>query len=113
MITLITDWRRHEDDQPDVAPGEDHERVITPQKPVVLMRILIRGYHARLDRVQIGPKEVPFRLMSVHGPRQSYSTLPDDEIPLLAAQDVRLTLHNDGDAPVKPRVALLVREEVT
>ena len=143
-MSLVTDWRTRDEDLPDVLPGEEYERVITPQKHVTLCRILVNGLH--LVRLQIGAvEEVPFRLMGVDGRRRGYSpridlvprrddddslrscaarekllqiqsipqpTVPD-EVAILAGVNVHITLRNERAVPVKPRAALLVREEIS
>ena len=123
--SVITDWRTRDEDLPDVPPGEDHERVITPQRPVLLRRILVVGM--RLVQLRIGATEVPFRLEGCDGRRCTYRPLPDEEalsrlrasgarstpedVIVPAGMDIRLLLRNDGEAPTKPRAALLVQEE--
>jgi hypothetical protein len=132
--TTITDWRVRDEDLPDVPPGGEHDRAITPQKHVVLCRIVVRDL--RLVRLQVGEVEVPFELDSEDGALRTYrpacqrrgvplSTLiaalvragahptSSDEIGIPAALDVRVTLRNDTDAPARPRAALLVREEIS
>ena len=123
--SVITDWRTRDEDLPDVPPGEDHERVITPQRHVLLRRILVVGM--RLVQLRIGATEVPFRLEGCDGRRCGYRPLPDGEalsrlrasgarstsedVVVPAGMDVRLLLRNDGDAPARPVAALLVLEE--
>ena len=110
-LSAITDWRiRDENDLPDVLPGEEYERVITPQKHVVLHRILAR--HLVLARLQIGALEVPFELSTTVGSSRTYlpTLTADRRIAVLAGMDVRIYLHNDGTAPAKPRAALIVEE---
>ena len=120
-MSAITDWRTPNEDLPDVLPGEEYEYVITPQKHVTLCRILVHDLHPvhdlRLVRLQIGAVEISFKLERTDGPRRAYQppkrrTDLAAEIPLLAGQDVRLTLRNHGDVSAKPRAALLVREGV-
>ena len=129
-MSVITDWRVRDDDLPDILPGEEFEHVITPQKHVVLCRIVVGGLH--LVRLVIGIIEIPFKLEAFANPfkleaydnndlRTYRPTAPKqltirrtkaDEIAVVAGQDVRVVLRNEGDEPAKPRAALLVREEV-
>lgn len=127
-VSIITDWR-WTDDGPDVAPGEEFERVITPQISVVLFRILVRGRGIHLSRLQIGAEEIPFRLEGSNGDLRGYSprvdqaarekllriqSMPqpsDDEITISAGLNVRITLHNEDIEPTRHRAALLVRED--
>ena len=133
--TLITDWRvRDEDALPDVPPGEEYERVITPQKHVALRQILVNDLC--LVCLKIGAVEVPFELASTDGALRIYRPahakfdsvlsarfdahraamarmpIAGDEIAVMAALDVRLTLRNNGDVSAKPRASLLAREEI-
>jgi hypothetical protein len=150
-VSVITDWRvRDENELPDLAPGEEYERVIAPQKFVVLHRIVIRG--PSLIRLRIGAVlDVPFELESEDDTRSPGSSIRDGKIAVrqyrpkeldngrLTSQgyesikkqlvkagaavagpnaialapglEVWLVLKNEGDAPVKPRAALLVQEE--
>ena len=131
-MSVITDWRvSDEADLPDVPPGGEVERVIAPQKFIVLHRIIVRG--PSLIRLQIGAAtEVPFELESVDGDVRRYRPRGlDDEsikkqlvkvggaaaspnaIAISPGLEVRLQLRNEGDAPTKPRAALLVQEEVS
>ena len=129
-LTAITDWRGAED-LPDIAPGDEYERVIAPQKFVVLHRILVRDM--TLVRLQIGRVEdITFELESTDGPLLAYRLigLGDDalkkalvatgatvttssSIAISPGLIIRVLLRNEGDTPVKPRAALLVQEEVT
>jgi len=127
--SVITDWRvRDESKLPDAAPGETFERVIAPQKFVVLRRILVRDL--TLIGLQIGTVEVPFELESTDGPQRIYrptglgdetlrkrlvatgaAVATEDSIAVAPALEVRTVVRNDGDMPAKPRVSLLVLEE--
>ena len=130
--TSITDRRVHDDsDLPDVPPGAEYARVITPQKFVVLHQIVIHG--PILVGLRIGAlSDVPFELESVDGDGDARRYRPkglDGElikkqlvkvgaaaagpnaIAIAPGLEVRLQLRNEGDAPTKPRVALLVQEE--
>lgn len=130
--SVITDWRvRDENDLPDVPPGGEYERVIAPQKFVVLRRILVRDM--TLVRLEIGMvKDIPFELESEDGPQRTYRLkgLDDDDlkkrlvktgaavatkdsIAIAPAVEVRTILRNEGVAPAKPRAALIVHEEIT
>ena len=130
--SVITDWRvSDENDLPDVPPGGEYERVIAPQKFVVLRQIIVRG--PSLVRLQIGTvSEVPFELEEVKGEISRYRPKDLDVrfldrlllkvgaaaagphmIAISPGLEVRLHLRNEGDAPTKPRVALLVHEEVS
>jgi hypothetical protein len=128
--SVITDWRTSEEDLPDVAPGEEYERVIAPQKFVVLRRIIVRDM--ALIHLQIGVVEVPFELESTDGSVRRYRPkgLDDDalkkrlvatgaavatsnSIAIAPNLEIRTQLRNEGDAPTKPRAALLVQEEIT
>ncbi len=129
-ISVITDWSVRDEDLPDVPPGGEHERVIAPQKFVVLRRVIVRD--VALVRLRVGAVEVPFELESADGPQRSYKPrgLDDDalkrqlvatgaavatrdSIAVAPGLEIRARLRNEGDAPAKPRVALLVHEEVT
>lgn len=131
--SIITDWRTKESDLPDVAPGDEYERVIAPQKFVVLHRVVVRGM--TLVRLEIGAvKNVPFELDSTdsNGPQRTYRLGGlDDELlkksliktgaavasaqslALAPGLEVRAILRNESTAPAKPRAALVVQEEVT
>lgn len=130
--SIITDWRvRNEEALPDIPPGGEYECAIAPQKFVVLYRILVQ--ELTLVRLEIGAiDDVPFELESADGPRRSYRlrSLDDDalkkrlvaigaavatpdSIALSPGLEVWAHLRNDTAAPAKPRVALLVQEEVT
>ena len=130
--SVITDWRvRDENDLPDVPPGGEYERVIAPQKFIVLRQIIVRG--PSLVRLQIGGvPDVPFELEGVDGEIRRYrpkdleqESMKKQLVNVVAAAagpsviaispglEVRLQLRNEGDAPTKPRVALLVHEEVS
>lgn len=129
--SVITDWHvRDESTLPDLAPGEEYERVIAPQKFVVLHRIIVRG--PSLMSLRIGAvSDVPFELESVDVEVRRYQPkgLNNEElkkqlvktgaapaglnmIALAPGLEVRLQLRNEGAAPTKPRAALLVQEEV-
>ena len=129
--SIITDGRVREEDLPDVAPGDEYEHVIRPQKFIVLHRIGIRDM--TLVRLEIGKvKDVPFELESTDGPSRTYRLkgLDDSDlkkrlvntgaavatinsIAIVPALEVRLFLRNEGDAPAKVRAALFVQEEIT
>lgn len=131
-MSVITDWRVcDENDLPDVPPGGEYERVITPQKFVVLHQIILRGPY--LLRLQIGAvPDVPFELESVDGEIRRYrpkgldqeaikqqlvmtgaAAIGENAIAIVPGLEVRLQLRNERAAPTKPRVALLVQEEVS
>jgi hypothetical protein len=127
--TAITDWRVHdENDLPDIAPGEDYERVITPQTFVVLRRILVRDFiPIRLSIAAI--VEVPFELAKADGRLRTYRPVCIDEelrgacnrvgltirgpdaIAIVPGMDVRIFLRNARTHPAKPRVTLIGDEE--
>lgn len=127
--SIITDWRVRDDDLPDLAPGEEYERMIAPQKFVVLHRIIVRG--PILVRLGIGSMpDVPFELESVDGDIRRYQPcgLDDDAIKkslvkvgaavaggsaiaIVPGLEVRLLLRNETDVVIKPRAAILVQEE--
>ena len=130
--SVITDWRvRDESDLPDIPPGGEYECVIAPQKFVVLRQIIVRG--PSLVRLQIGAvPDVPFELEGVDGEIRRYRPKDLEQEPIKKqlvkvgataagpnmiaispGLEVRLQLRNDGDAPTKPRSALLVHEEVS
>jgi len=113
-LSAITDWHTPEDALPDVLPGDMYEHGITPQKRITLCRVLVRDLH--LAHLRIGNVEISFKLENADGPLRTYQptlrrTDLVTELQVLAGQDVRVTLRNDGALPVKPRAALLVREE--
>ena len=130
-MSVITDWHvRDERALPDVPPGGEYERVIAPQKFVVLHQIIVRG--PSLVRLQIDTvPDVPFELESVDGDVRRYRPKGLDDsikkqlvkvgaavaglnaIAIAPALEVRLQLRNEGDAPTKPRAALLVQEEIS
>jgi len=116
--SVITDWRvRDESDLPDVLPGDEYERVITPQKHIVLQRILV--HDLTLVRLQIGATLFDFELAPSNGPTRIYRpVIPRqlrwrcaDEIAVVPGVDVRITLRNETGASAKPRAALLVQEK--
>jgi len=130
-LSVITDWRvRNDDDLPDIAPGEEFERVIAPQKFIVLHAIILRG--PPLVSLQIGAlPDVPFELEAIDVDIRRYrpSGLNDEAlkkslihvgaaaagvhaIAIVPALEVRMVVRNDGAAPVKPHAALLVQEEM-
>lgn len=132
--SVITDWRiRDENDLPDIGPGEECERVIAPQKFVVLYRIIVRGSWASLVRLQIGAvPDVPFELESVDDDGKLRHYRPTDlaneaikkqlikvgaaaatpnAIAIAPGLEVRLHLRNEGARPAKLSAALLVQEE--
>lgn len=126
---IITDWRTKDEDLPDVAPGEEFERVIAPQKFVVLHRILVR--ELILVRLEVGAvTDVPFELIDTDGDRRTYKLgdLRDetlckrlvavgaaaagrDTIAISPLLEVRVHLRNEGTVPAKPSAALIVQEE--
>ena len=139
--TLITDGRDRAD-LPDVAPGEVFEGVVRSQKFVLLHRIRVVNTLPRGDmvlvRLQIGKVEnVPFERESNErhageGPVLTYrlrgldnadlrtalietgaAVATNDSIAIAPILEVRVTLRNDGLRPAKPRVALIVYEEIT
>lgn len=127
--TVITDWRvRNEDKLPDVPPGGHYERVIAPQKFIVLHHVLTRDM--TLVHLDIGMvKDIPFELESEDGPQRIYrlkdlsddlkkaliatgaAAAPQNTIAIAPALEVRTILRNDGNASAKPRASLLVYEE--
>ena len=133
--SVITDWRvRDENDLPVVPPGGEYEHVIASQKFVVLRQIIVCG--PSLVRLQIGAvPDVPFELEGVDGEIRRYrpkdldvrfldrlllkagaAAAGPNMIAMIAISpglEVRLQLRNEGDAPTKPRAALLVHEEVS
>jgi hypothetical protein len=128
---IITDWRTRDEDLPDVPPGEEFERVITPQKHVALCRVVVRDLHlisrsqsrrtlrlapaGRLVHLEIGVVTCAFQLESTDGSLRYYrpsSSPAVDAISVVAGLDVRVFLRNFGDSPAKPRVSLIVREEI-
>ena len=129
--SVITDWRvRDENALPDVSPGETFERVIAFQKFVVLRRILVNGMS--LSQLQIGTVEVPFELETTDGPVRIYrprdlesddlagrliavgaKVATNDSIAVAPGLEIRSLLRNEGTTPAKPRIALLVLEEVS
>ncbi|HSX22384.1 MAG TPA: hypothetical protein VLE97_06365 [Gaiellaceae bacterium] len=137
--SVITDWRTKDEDLPDIAPGAEYERVIVTQKFVVLHRIVTRG--PSLIRLQLpvktfgrdlDPVRLPFELENVDGNIHTYKLKINSEtlhaiktyatpaaaaigphaLALLPAVEICLALRNEGDAPTKPRAALVVQEEV-
>ena len=117
------------DDLPDLQPGEEVECVIVPQKFVVLRRVHVQELLLTLVRLQIGNHvEVPFELVTVDGYYRltgldnpdlqkrlgtaGAAVAPHNTIALSPAVDVVCLLRNDGAVSVRPRVALLVQEEV-
>ena len=130
--SVITDWRvRDESTLPDLLPGDEYERVIASQKFVVLRRIIVRG--PSLIQLRIGAvSDVPFELESIDGEVRRYRPKDLDQesikkqlvkggaaaagpntIAIAPGLEVWLRLRNEGDAPTKPRVALLVQEEIS
>jgi hypothetical protein len=127
--SVLTDWRSNEDDLPDVGPGEEHDLFITPQKFVVLHRVLVRERGLILVRLGIGAVEdVPFERIGTSDTVQVYrakdlgtlkryladagaAVVTDNVIAVPPGMDVHLTLRNTGAVPAKPRAALFVQEE--
>ncbi len=129
--TLITDWRTREEDLPDVAPGDECTRMIAPQTFIVLWRIIVRGMSLVSLRIGAVP-DVPFALERADGVVHRYRltglddpTLKErlsavgaavaahDAIAISPLLEVCLQLRNEGAAPVKPRAALLVQQELS
>jgi hypothetical protein len=131
MTSVITDWNAREDELPDVAPGDEHERLYRSQMFIVLMRVIVLDMV--LARLQVGSVEVPFALESTKNAKRTYTLagLDDDDddlrrrlieagarvatkdsIAIMPGIDVRVVLRNDGSTPTKPRVALIVQEEI-
>lgn len=129
--TLITDWRVRDDILPDIAPGQEYECAIAPQKFVVLQQICTYGM--TLVSLRIGAVEsVPFERITADDHQSDYALrgLDDetlrarliaagaavatpDSIAIVPGLEVRIVLRNDGNAPAKPRAALFVQEEIT
>lgn len=128
MTLIITDWRVRDEDLPDVPPGVEFEYVSRPQKFIVLHRIVVRD--VVLARLQVGAVDVLFELESEDGGQRTYkprglddedlkrllvaagaAVVTRDSIAVSPTLDIRALLRNEGDAPVKPRAALLVQEE--
>lgn len=129
MRTVITAGRIKDEDLPDLAPGEDYERVIAPQKFVVLHRIIVRG--PILVNLRIGAvPDVPFELESMDGEVKRYrpkelrarffdellakvgaAAVGQNAVAIPPGMEIRLLLRNMGTNPTKPRSALLVEEE--
>lgn len=129
--TVVTDWRvRDEQTLPDLAPGEDYERVIAPQKFVVLHQILVWG--PSLVGLGIGGvRDVPFELENADTGVRRYrlrgltdealknsfaknggaAAVGDHALAIAPGLEVRLLLRNEGAVPVKPRAAIVVQEE--
>lgn len=127
-MSVITDWRVHDDDLPDVPPGEEFECVFTPQKHVVLCRIVVRGLC--LIRLQTGPVEIPFELDSAkerhvrHGvrtyqltrgfavryvPAATVVTIPEGSATAdLGCVPVYRTADGEGEIPLVPGLAVRV-----
>jgi hypothetical protein len=129
-VSTITDWRIRDEDLPDISPGRECVREITPQKFVVLRKILVPGLS--LIRLRIGAvDEVPFELEGADGRLRTYRpALPNDArlvtrliaagaraeardaIRVVPGMSVWLILRNETDAPAKPLASLLVEEEI-
>jgi hypothetical protein len=118
-----------DEDLPNVPPGGEHERVLSPQKFVVLHRILTCDMI--LIRLQIGTVEVPFELDNTDSLQWTYrprgldddllrnrlvatgaAVATTDSIAVAPGLEVRALLRNESAVPAKPRVALLVYEEI-
>jgi hypothetical protein len=126
QMSVVTDWRTRDEDLHDLAPDDEIERRITPQKFCVLLQITTVG--VRLVSLRIGNiHEIPFRIVSEDGPRRAYAPtgLSDPDlkqkiaatgaavaISAIAVPPAMDVVRNEGPTPVKPRVALLVQEEI-
>jgi hypothetical protein len=131
-MSVITDWRTTDAALPDLTFGEDYERVVTPQKSVVLHRIIVQGRFLRLRSLRIGAlSDVPFELENenahdiFHYRPKSLDQEPikqqlinigaaavgPNAVALPPGMDIWLVLRNDGVVPSKPRVALIIQEE--
>lgn len=125
----LTDWRIRDEDLPEIPPGQECERVITPQRHSVLQQITV--IDLKLERLRIGAiYSVPFEICAEGGAFRSYRPVITDAevakrladrgigvvsrsaIRICAGLDVCLILLNDRAAPAKPCVSLLVREEI-
>jgi len=129
-MSVVTDWRTRDEDLPDVPPGGEYERTIAPQKFVALRRIV--ALNLVLVRLRIGAvDDVPFELESADGRRRTYrpmdlddaalreriaavgaAVVAPDAIAIAPGLEVRVVLRNETATPAKPRVALLVQEEI-
>ena len=124
----ITDWRVRDEDLPDIPPGRECERRITPQKHSILRQIVI--HHLKLVQIRIGNMhDVPFEICGEDGDLRIYrpaitdaevvrylagcgaQVVSPNSIRVVAGMDVCLILRNDRTAPAKPRVSLRVQEE--
>lgn len=127
--SAITDWDTREDELPDVEPGAEYERAYASQKFIVLRRVVVRGM--ALARLQIGGVEVPHELEGMGDLTRTYRpagldntdlrrqlisagarVATKDSIAISPSLEIRVVLRNDGDAPTKPRAALMVQEEI-
>lgn len=128
-LSVITDWHTRDEDLPDVAPGEECERLFASQKFIVLHRVRVIGL--TLAQLKIGTVEdVPFEQEEVEGAQRVYQlgNLDDEDlkrrligtgaavarelIAVAPTLEIRVVLRNEGSAPVKPRAALIVQEEL-
>ena len=129
-IKALTNSGVSDADLPALAPGEEYERVITPQKFIILLQIAT--LNVDLVRLQIGVVEVPFELLpNMDGRTKTYrpTGLDSDDlkrrlvgagatvatshsIAMAPGLDVRTVVKNAGPmASVKFRVAVVVQEE--
>lgn len=128
-IIAIDDWRISNVDLPALAPGEEHERVVTPQKFVILLQIAT--LNVDLVRLQIGAVEVPFELLpNMDGRTKTYRPAGLDDadlkqylvktgaaiatphsIAMVPGLDVRTIVKNTGECSTQFRVAVVVQEE--
>lgn len=127
--SAITDWRTRDEDLPDVLPDEEYERVITPQRHVVLVQLLVQDL--RMAKLQIGPiDQIPFEICDESATLRTYRpnlgeifetvrahladigcfVVAPNAIRVVTGIDVRITVKNLGEVPKKPRVALIVEE---
>ena len=128
-IKALTDWRVSDADLPNLASGEEYERVMTPQKFVILLQIAT--LNVDLVRLQIGAVEVPFELLpNMDGRTKTYRPAGLDDadlkqrlvktgaavatphsIAMVPGLDVRAIVKNTGECSTRFRVAVVVQEE--
>jgi len=129
-IKTITDWKIRDADLPSLPPGEEYERVIAPQKFVLLLQIA--ALNVILVRLYVGAVEVPFELLPTADDRTlTYrpTGLSDNEdlkrrlvdtgaalatpnsIAMAPGLEVRAIVRNQGEWATRFRVAIVVSEE--
>lgn len=131
--SLVTYWTtpgKREKELSSIAPGDEYEHVIRPQRFIVLHQLVTHG--PILVGLGVGAcNGVPFELESADGNVRRYrlkdldvrffdralakvgaAAIDSRAIAIPPGMDVRLQLRNESLDPIEPRAGILVEEEV-